>query len=170
MTEDQRIKAAQLIHENARQYRGSFLNLIACIEHDIAHLLTDYFCTICPDKRRIFYEEIVTEEFFSLYRKKNVLIKIVKVDYPRYWNDKKDFLKTFDKVLEFRNKLAHSVVDVSEKALSRPIEEGIGFKDWDNGTPITSAEFNDWEVKAKMIYSCLNDIKRLLPFKEKPII
>lgn len=74
-------------------------------------------------------------------------------------------LSAFQKILEFRNKLAHSIVDLSDEALARPIEEGIGFTDWEKGRPITEQEFNDWEVKANMIYSCLKDIKRLLPLK-----
>jgi hypothetical protein len=167
MEEQEKIRAAKLIHEKARYYRGSFLNFVACIEHDIAHILTDYFCTSDPEKRRIFYEDIVTRPFFSLNRKKDILMQIVQMDYPHYWEENQKVLSAFQEILEFRNKLAHSLVDVSDKALARPIKEGIGFTDWKDGRPITEQEFNDWEVKANMIYSRLQDIKRLLPFKQK---
>lgn len=166
MEEQKKIQAAKLIHEKARYYRGRFLNSVACIEHDIAHILTDYFCTFDLGKRKIFYDDIVTRGFFTLNRKKDVLMKIVQLDYPRYWKKHKEVFSTFKKILEFRNQLSHSIVDVSDEALARPIEEGIGFTDWKDGKPITEEEFNDWEVKANMISSCLTDIKRLLPYKQ----
>ncbi len=75
-------------------------------------------------------------------------------------------LSAFQRIIELRNKLAHSVLDVSDLALARPIKEGIGFTDLDDGRPIAEEEFNDWDVKASMISSCLRDIKRLLPFKQ----
>jgi len=164
--EQEKIQAAKLIHEKARYYRGRFLNSVACIEHDIAHILTEYFCTSDPGKRKIFYSDIVTRAFFSLNRKKDILMKIVQADYPLYWEEYREVLSAFQEILEFRNKLAHSRVDVSDEALDRPIKEGVGFTDWKDGRPITEEEFNDWEVKANMISSCLTDIKRLLPYKQ----
>jgi len=68
--------------------------------------------------------------------------------------------------MQFRNKLAHSVVDVSDLALSRPLKEGVGFVDWKAGEPITDLAFEEWEVKTSMVSSCLSEIKRLLPYKE----
>jgi hypothetical protein len=64
------------------------------------------------------------------------------------------------------NKLAHSVVDVSEQALARPLDEGIGFIEWKEGEPISDADFQDWESKCAMVASCLADIRALLPFQE----
>ena len=166
MEEQEKIRVVQLIHEKARYYRGRFLNSLACIEHDIAHILTEYFCTSDLGKRKIFYEDIVARASFGLNRKKDILMKIVQADYPLYWKENREVLSAFKEILEFRNKLAHSRVDVSGEALARPIKEGIGFTDWKDGRPITEEEFNDWEVKANMISSCLTDIKRLLPFKQ----
>jgi len=166
--ESERIKAAQKIHERARYLRGRFLNSVACIERDIATILTDYFCTSDQEKRELFFNAIVTAHFFSLKAKKEVLMRIVKKDYPRYWDENNEVLKNLDDIMTFRNKLAHSVVDVSEAALARPIEDGIGFIDWEAGEPITDKQFQEWEVKANMVSSCLIDIKKLLPYKEKP--
>jgi hypothetical protein len=68
--------------------------------------------------------------------------------------------------MSFRNKLAHSVVDVSEQALARPLDEGIGFIEWKEGEPISDAEFEEWESKCEMVGSCLAEISALLPFQE----
>ena len=163
------IEACKKIHERARYLRGRFLNTVAVIERSLAIILTDYFCTSDPSKREIFFKDIVTSHSFSSRAKKDILVKIVKRDYPRYWDENKTILKDMDDIMTFRNKLAHSIIDVSADALSRPIEEGIGFIDWKEAEPITDKQFNDWEVKANMVTGCLSDIKRLLPFKEKPI-
>ncbi len=168
MDEGERITAAQKIHEHARYLRGRFLNSVAVIERDIALILTDYFCTPDPDKRALFFGSVATAPFFTLRVKKDVLIAIVKKDYPRYWDENREILKNLDQIMGSRNKLAHSVVDVSEAALARPLGDGVGFVDWNAGRPITDAEFEEWEVKANMVSSCLMDVKRLLPFQEKP--
>lgn len=168
MPTQEQIKAAMKIHERVRYLRGRFLNFIAVIERDIALILTDYFCTSDPEKRELFFKNIVTASYFSLSVKKDVLVKIVKKDYPKYWEEHSQTLKALNEIMEFRNKLAHSVVDVSDEALTRPLEEGVGLIDWKAGKPITDKEFEEWEVKTNMISGCLNDIKQLLPFKEKP--
>ena len=151
-------EVAQKIHERARYLRGRFLNHVAVIERDIVLILTDYFCG-----------EDVSVRFFSLRAKANALVKIVKNDYPWFWDENAAILADLDGIINFRNKLAHSVVDVSEQALARPIEEGIGFVEWKEGEPFTDARFQEWEVKANMVLSRLSDLKALLPFKEKPI-
>jgi hypothetical protein len=167
MTEEEKINKAKRIHEKARYFRGRFLNSVAVIERELAFILTDYFCTQDQEKRELFYKGIATEYFFSLKEKKKLLIKIVKKDYPNYWDNHKEILNNFDDMIEFRNSLAHSIIDVSNEALERSLDIGIGFVDWKAGEPISEEKFQDWEVKANMIISCLGDIKRLLPFIEK---
>ena len=163
----EKIKAAEKLHERARYLRGRFLNSVAVIERDIAVILTEYFCTVDEEKRELFYRKVA--EKFSLQKKKEILIDIVKNDYPRYWEENKKFLIDLGDIQEFRNKLAHSVLDVSDEALARPLEKGVGFVQWKEGEPISDEEFNKWEVKANMLSSTLRDIKTLLPLKEKPI-
>ncbi len=162
--------ACKRIHERARYLRGSFLNSVACIERHIALILTDYFCTSDEAKRKLFFTDVVNAHFFSLNSKKEILVRIVKKDYPRFWDEKRDTLKALDEIMRFRNKLAHSVVDVSERALSRPLEEGIGFVEWKEGEPITEEYFQALDLKATMVLGCLLEIKRLLPFKENPTV
>ncbi len=165
MDEELRIAAAKKLHEKARYLRGRFLNYVAVIERDIAVILTEYFCTEDENKRELFFGKVA--ENLSLQKKKEILIDIVKNDYPKYWEDNKEILTDLQTIQEFRNKLAHSVVDVSDEALLRPIEEGVGFVQWREGKPITDREFEDLEVRASMVMSALMDIKQLLPFIQK---
>lgn len=160
-------RASEKLHERARYLRGRFLNSVAVIERDIASIITEYFCTTDEAKQELFFSKVA--EKLSLQKKKEILVAIVKKDYPRYWEENKCFLDSLQQIQEFRNKLAHSVLDVSEEALARPLEEGVGFVQWKKGEPVTDQEFEEWEVKAKMLSSTLADIKRLLPFKQKPV-
>src|SRR5262245_32793458 len=165
--ESQRREAVERIHEQARYVRGRFLNFVAVIERDIALLLTDYFCTSDPTKREIFFKHVVTSPSFTLRAKKEVLFRILRTDYPQFWAENSDTLKRLDEIMTFRNRLAHSVVDVSDAALGRPLEKGVGFVDCNSGEPITDGQFQEWESAAAMIGSCLLDIGQLLPFKER---
>jgi len=160
-----KMKSANLFHEKARFFRGRFLNSIACIERKIAIILTEYFCIQNESKKELFFHKVA--EKLTLQKKKEILVDILKQDYPNYWEKNKRIYNDLQSIQEFRNKLAHSIVDVSDEALSRPIEEGVGFIQWKEGTPITDKEFEDWDVRSNMVYSKLFDIEQLLPYKEK---
>ena len=156
--------SAERIHARAREYRGRFLNLVAVIERDIALLLTDYFCTSDPMKQELFFDRVACR--MSLEEKRTLLLEIGKRDYPTLWQRHTEFLKDLQELQMFRNKLAHSVVDVSPDALERPIEHGVGFVQWKNGSPVTEQEMDDWCVRANMVCGTLTSIKSLLPYKE----
>jgi len=128
--------------------------------------LTYYFCTDDPSKQAIFFDSIVSA--MSLNAKRSVLVEIVKKDYPRYWDEHSQFLLDLKRLQEFRNRLAHSVVDVSDAALARHLDLGVGFVQWKEVEPITEKEFDDWVVRANMVLGTLDEIKMLLPFKERP--
>ena len=164
---EKKVIAAKKLHEKARYLRGRFLNYVAVIERDMAVILTEYFCTADESKRELFFEKVA--ERLSLQKKKEIFIDIVKNDYPLYWDKNKELLRNLDKIQQFRNKLAHSVIDVSDDALARPIEEGVGFIQWNKGQPITERQFEDLEMKANMVSGTIRDIMPLLPFKQKPI-
>ena len=74
-------RAAEQLHERARQIRGGFLNQIAVIERSVALLLTHYFCTEDPSKQAIFFNSIASA--MSLNAKRSVLIEIVKKELEK---------------------------------------------------------------------------------------
>lgn len=167
MDEIKKIQLCRQVHEKARQMRGKLINSTSCIEHDLSILLTEYFWIKDNNKRKLFYEVIISK--LPLRRKKDILIAILKEDYPTYykeWKEEEQFTTNFDQVIQFRNKMAHSVIDVSENALLRPLMDGVGFIQYNDGAPITDDDFNDFEVKANMVLSTLSTIKRLLPYKK----
>jgi hypothetical protein len=118
---------AKQIHEKARFFRGHFRNSVAVIERELGIILTEYFCAPDADKQKLFFDRVVSSHFYSLRNKKEILVKILKADYPQYWKANSNIFSDLDDIMEFRNKLAHSIVDATETALNRPIEQGIGF-------------------------------------------
>lgn len=161
---NEKIKVCQDIHEKARYLRGRFLNTIAVIEHELSIILTEYFCRDDERKIELFSSQIIRR--MSLEKKLNLLKSIVKQDYPQYYESNKNIFSTFGEVKEFRDSLAHSIVDVSDPALERGIEEGIGFILWKDSKPISDIDFNDWELKSNQIYTMIREVKELLPYKE----
>lgn len=165
--ENKKIESSKRIHEKARYIRGRFLNHMAVIDHNISKILTIYFCRDDEEKQELFFRRIMG--ILSLENKRATFMEILKSDYPIYYIENAEILNSLAKLLEFRNKLAHSIVDVSDEALERPLEEGVGFILWKKGLPITDEQVSDYEVTANMVSSCLIDVERLLPFKQKEI-
>ena len=162
-----RIEAVNKLHEKADSFRGRILNVIAVIERDMAIILTDYFCTADEDKRALFFEHVAGK--LSLEKKKRILIEVVKRDYPYYWNENKETLRDLQKIQEFRNKLAHSVIDTTDEAIAKPINLGVSFVGWNDGIPVTEIDVQEWKARAIDVASKLSEIKSLLPFKERPV-
>lgn len=165
MDDNEKQAKAMALHEKARYLRGRFLNHVAAIERDIAIILTEYFCVPDDEKREIFFARLTDK--LSLENKKSIIFELIKIDYPNYWDENRDILTALNEIQEFRNKLAHSTIDISVEALERPIEEGVSFLHWKKGDPITDLFFEEMEGKANMVLSALSDVKQLLPFKEK---
>ncbi len=171
MNYDEKVKAAQEIHEKAKQFRGHFINSVAVIEQEIALILTEYYSrTDVPEEYKKVLRDARKCKFQKLDKNTNALLKIIKNYYLNYWDRYCCILEDIDKIRVFRNKIAHSPVDISEDALNRPIQEGVGFIEWNKGKPLSEADFQDWNARTNMIVGTLRDIKRVLPFKEISII
>lgn len=70
--------------------------------------------------------------------------------------------KLIHEIKVFRDMLAHSILDMNEDTISRPIEEGISFIEFQIGKPITDEEFEEWEIKVNMVSSDISSLKSLL--------
>jgi len=160
------MSANRKIHEKANFYRGLFLNRVAVIDSTISTMLANYFCPTDKRKWQLLRSKALSN---SIQRKKELLFEIVQKDYPDYWNDHKEHLEPLTEIIKFRNQLAHSMLDTSEDALKRPLAEGVGFLDWNNGSPVTDLYFDEFVVKTTMVLSCLSDITTLLPYIENPL-
>jgi hypothetical protein len=145
MERDGKIRLAQRLHSYVRDWRGRVLNTVAVIERDIALLISSYFCE--EEKKYFFFSEVATSHFFSFRSKINILKKILKKDYQFCLDQNPDFFREIERVIEFRNLIAHSPIDTSDEALERDPKEGVGFVSYSDGVKsikvITEAGFNE---------------------------
>jgi len=160
LIDPEQIKAAKAIHERARYLRGRFLNSVAVIEHDLAEIITWYFCHDDDTKRELFFNTIASH--LSLEKKKQIYSNILEIVNPIFHQNNKDLLQSLKQIQEFRNKLAHSIVAITDVTLNRPIDDGVGFVQWRKGDPITDDEFDDWEGKTGKVYCMVTNSKSLL--------
>jgi len=159
-------RVAEKYHEFARELRGRYLNCAAVLDTQLAEILTEYFCK--DDYRRdLFFSEIATGQQFSFRVKIELLTKILKNDCKEYINIHPELLKTLSRIKDYRNKLAHATIDVSDEALSKDKISGVGLVIYRNGKReidfITFEEAEKRQVEINMMFSNITDIKKLLP-------
>lgn len=152
------------LHEKAMRIRGRFINTMTFLDRKISKILADYFCSNCEDKRNIFLNKIVGAEFFTLTKKINILKHILKSDYPDYYKKNKECFNFSKEVVDFRNTLAHSILEISSETLEKQEVRFIGI---DSITIVDELIFNDRELQARALFSRIEEMERLLPFKER---
>jgi hypothetical protein len=145
MEHDEKIRLAERLHSYVRDWRGRILNTVAVIERNIALLISSYFCR--EEKKYFFFSEIATSHFFSFGSKINILKKILKKDYQFCLDQNPDFFREIERVMEFRNLIAHAPIDISDEALERDPKEGVGFVSYSDGVKsikvFSEADFNE---------------------------
>jgi hypothetical protein len=158
-------RVAEKYHEFARELRGRYLNSAAVLDTQLAEILTEYFCK--DDYRRdLFFSEIATGQQLGFRVKIELLTKILKIDCKGYLNIHPELLKTLNRIKDYRNKLAHATIDVSDEALSKDKISGVGLVTYRKGKKvidfITFEEAEERQVEINMMFSNITDIKRLL--------
>ncbi len=160
-------KVAQEYHAYAREIRGRYLNSAAVLDIELAEILSEYFCK--ESTKDLFFAEIATSQPFSFRFKIELLSKILKLDYQGYLEEYPELLKTLNNIKEYRNKLAHATIDVSDEALSKDKITGVGFVTYKNGKKVveflTLEQANKRQAEINTIFSNIRDIKNLLPYK-----
>jgi len=168
MEYDQKVALAKRMHAYARDWRGRVLNTAAVIERDIALIIAHYFCT--DEKKLFFFSEVATSHFFSFRSKIMILKKILKKDYQFFLENCPNLLGNLEKVKNYRNVIAHSTLDVTDDALKRKPEKGIGFIRYQDGSRsvnvLSEIDFNEWNGVMGNVSSDLSTLKMILGIDE----
>ena len=83
-------------------------------------------------KKQSVLGEALTGRDFSFSARVELLEKVVKLSFPAFANTHNDFFTKLDKIRRFRNRLAHSQLDTSDKFLARGGEQ-IQLAFYENG-------------------------------------
>jgi len=126
-------KQLKKITKLENEIRGSYLNQSINIEGLVGDIISRYFC-IEEKRRKMLYSIVITESNLSFHRKVEILKKIIDLQYP----DMKDAFPTLidtleKKIIPFRNRLAHSMLDNSEDFLAKNYPDRIRLTFYNQG-------------------------------------
>lgn len=168
MDYNEKVTKASIMHSVARVWRGDVLNHSAVIEKEIAMIISKYFCK--PEREALFTSEIALQGFFS-FRNKARILRIIAEDYDFVFKDSPKFFDEMEKIMTYRNKLAHATLDFTEESLMRDPKDGITLVFYKKGRKRTEV-FNydlreDWNVRMNMVSSKIKDLMNVIGIRKE---
>jgi hypothetical protein len=161
------------LHTESARYRGRVVEMSIYLELVLANILSQYFA---KDEMKELLNSMVFDRM-DLQRKFNNFKNIVKTQHKDIWKIEQSSLKKIDKLITFRNNIAHSVLNSSpeysekvKKKINKLTAEGkkinhldeIEFGYYENQKWIFKAikwsEVNEFH---KGIYDGINQIERI---------
>jgi len=112
LTEEQKVNfqsflANRTLHSESARYRGRVIEMSIYLEMIIANVLSNYFGK--EDKISLLNSMIFDR--MDLQRKLNTFKSILKNQHPAIWRKENTAIKKIDKLIAFRNNLAHSMLN-----------------------------------------------------------
>lgn len=118
-------KQLKKITKLENEIRGSYLNQSIHIEGLIGDIISRYFC-IEEKRRKLLFSIVITESNLSFHKKVEILKKIIELQYPDMKVAYPTLIDTLEqKIIPFRNRLAHSMLDNSEDFLAKNYPDRI---------------------------------------------
>ena len=143
MDRKEKIKRLSVVVNNDRDVRGGFLIQTSTADHIIADILTAHF-TNSIEKHNQLYSYVIMPEL-NFKKKIEILKKVLKKYYDDLFNE--DLFKSLKKIREFRNRIAHAMIDNSIKFLEGDYQNRLSFVYYQDGIKkrqiITKKEFQD---------------------------
>ncbi len=125
-------KEKQLFHlyDLSKEIRGSFLDQAIAIEMLITDIISRHFC---PEeaRRSLFFSLVPPELTFST--KIRILETILELCYPDLLEKYPTLIKEIKKIKNFRNRVAHSMLDTTEEFLKKKYNDRIGLESYKKG-------------------------------------
>lgn len=96
-----------ILHAEAAQYRGKVVEMSIILEMKLARILSIYFGA----KDKVGALNSMVFDRMDLRRKINLFKTILKTRHPEVWRKEKTVIREIDNLIDFRNNLAHSMLD-----------------------------------------------------------
>ena len=109
----------RVMHVESAKYRGRVIEMSVYLENVLARFLSYYFAS--ENKREILNSMVFDR--MDLQRKLNTLKSIIKTNHPKVWKREQSKLKRIDKLISFRNNLAHSVLNSTYEGKNKLMEK-----------------------------------------------
>lgn len=108
-----------VLHEESARYRGKVIEMSIYLENILAWFLSYYFAV---EEKRELLNSIVFDRM-DLNVKLNKVKTIIKVNHSKLWVQYRTKIKKIDKLISFRNDLAHSVLNSTLEGKSNLISK-----------------------------------------------
>lgn len=125
LSKDDRVKlnhmvTISLLYTQSAKFRGKAIDISIFFETALSMFLASYFCSD-KDKRSRLNSYVFDR--MPLTTKFNLLKKLLKLNHQELWNEHRAALKRCSKLIEFRNDIAHSMLDSSSEYATKLREE-----------------------------------------------
>lgn len=102
--------------------RGTFLDQSIMIERLIDDIIAKHFCA--EEEKRILLFSLITSRF-SFQSRIMALKTVLECCYPQLFEKHRNTIKNLQQIREFRNKIAHSMIDSSIEFLEKKYNDRI---------------------------------------------
>jgi hypothetical protein len=137
----------------AAQVRGPFLEQAIFIERIIDDIVSNHFC-LDENRRNLFFSLVMPEIIFS--KKIEILKQLLNSCYPDLGKKHPKLIKDLDNIRDFRNEIAHAMLDTSDEFMSKKCLDRIQFKSFKKG------QTKPDEVTSENIKEKLKDCTRII--------
>ena len=135
------------------QIRGPFLEQAIFIERIIDGIVSNHFC-LDETRRNFFFSLIMPEIVF--FKKINIIKQLLKLHYPDLDIKYPKLNKELENIINFRNEIAHAMLDTSDEFMSKKYLDRIQFKSFKKG------QTEPHEVTSEDIKEKLKDCTRII--------
>lgn len=158
MYQKERIKLLNQVTSIDYNVRGAFILQTVTIDYLISDILSAHFSND-PDKHNQLYSFLIMPEL-QFRTKIQVFKKIMKKYYPNLVKRFGDLFKLLEKIRKFRNRVAHAMLDTSEKFLEKRYTDRIRYYYYQDGQKKTQViKKNEFHNR---LAECSQTIKMLI--------
>jgi hypothetical protein len=137
------------LYQKDNVLRGAYLVQTIGIEGIIGDIIA---LSLCPneDSRSLFTSLILNYREFTFEGKYQILKRLMELKYPTIVNKHKDIFRQINTVKEFRNKLAHWMLDTSDQFLAKNYTDRIQLEHYDSKGHRGTIEITDTDIREKL--------------------
>lgn len=106
------------------EIRAPFLEQAIAIDRLVADIISQHFCPN-EEKRNLFFSLITNGTTITFSASINMLKTLLKVCYPDLDDKHSELIRELEKIRDFRNRIAHSMLDTSDEYLEKGYTDRI---------------------------------------------
>ena len=155
----------------SEEIRGAFMDRAIWIDTILTDALAAYFC-LDEERRRLLQSDVLTGLDTTFSGRIRILKTLLTLRLKEWAADHEDLVPKLDKIRKFRNRLAHSLIDSSEKFLSQGHKDRVQFVFYEEGQQkyqlVTVDEMKKRLAECSEVVMVLVDLRKYVRSKHSP--